>query len=68
MTNGRTRPGSQPTLTRGLHKSSDKLCVEMSVALVLDDAGTPLGSVAATRDVTERVAREKVAGKRAAGR
>lgn len=61
MTNGRTRLGGQPTLTRGLHKSGLRLYVEMSFALVLDDAGTPLGSVAVARNVTERVAREKAA-------
>jgi hypothetical protein len=33
----------------------------MSFALVLDDAGSTLGSVAIARDVTERVAREKAA-------
>lgn len=67
MTNARTRLGGQPTLTRGLHKSGRKLYVEMSFALVLDDTGAPLGSVAVARDVTERVAREKAAGARAEG-
>ena len=66
MVNGRTRLGGRPTLTRGLHKSGRKLYVEMSFALVLDDTGTPLGSVAVARDVTERIAREK-AGKAATG-
>ena len=58
---GKTRLGGHPTLTRGLHKSGKKLYVEMSFALVLDDAGSTLGSVAIARDVTERVAREKAA-------
>ena len=66
MANGKTRLGGRPTLTRGLHKSGQKLYVEMSFALVLDDTGTPLGSVAVARDVTERIAREK-AGKAATG-
>lgn len=61
MAQGRTRLGGRPTLTRGLHKSGAKLYVEMSFALVLDDSGSPLGSVAVARDVTERVAREKAA-------
>jgi len=61
MANGKTRLGGRPALTRGLHKSGQKLYVEMSFALVVDDAGAPLGSVAVARDVTERVEREKAA-------
>jgi len=59
MANGTTRLGGRPTLTRGLHKSGQKLYVEMSFALVVDEAGSPRGSVAVARDVTERVEREK---------
>ena len=61
MVNGKTRLGGRPTLTRGLHKSGQKLYVEMSCALVVDAAGSALGSVAVARDVTERVEREKAA-------
>ncbi|MBI3368636.1 MAG: PAS domain S-box protein [Burkholderiales bacterium] len=61
MANGKTRLGGRPTLTRGLHKSGQKLYVEMSFALVVDAAGAALGSVAVARDVTERVEREKAA-------
>ena len=61
MESGKTRLGGRPTLTRGLHKSGQKLYVEMSFALVVDDTGSPLGSVAVARDVTERVEREKAA-------
>jgi PAS domain S-box-containing protein len=61
MASGKTRLGGRPTLTRGLHKSGQKLYVEMSFALVVDDAGSPLGSVAVARDVTERIEREKTA-------
>jgi PAS domain S-box-containing protein len=61
IANGKTRLGGRPTLTRGLHKSGQKLYVEMSFALVVDDTGAPLGSVAVARDVTERVEREKSA-------
>lgn len=68
MTSGKTRLGGRPTLTRGLHKSGQKLYVEMSFALVVDDAGAPLGSVAVARDVTERVEREKAAAGNAAQR
>jgi PAS domain S-box-containing protein len=59
MANGKTRLGGRPTLTRGLHKSGQKLYVEMSFALVVDAADKALGSVAVARDVTERVEREK---------
>ena len=59
MAQGHTRLGGRPTLTRAQHASGRRLYVEMSFALVCDDAGTPLGSVAVARDVTARVEREK---------
>lgn len=40
--------------TRGVHKSGRKLYVDMSFAIVTDDQGTALGSVALARDATER--------------
>ena len=50
----------RPTLTRALHKSGRKLYVEMTFALVKDEAeGEVLGSVAMARDVTDRVERER---------
>jgi len=61
VASGKTRLGGRPTITRGLHESGKKLFVGMSFALVIDDAGSTLGSVAIARDVTERVAREKAA-------
>jgi PAS domain S-box-containing protein len=61
IANGKTRLGGRPTLTRGLHKSGQKLYVEMSLARVVDATGGPLGSLAVARDVTERVEREKAA-------
>jgi PAS domain S-box-containing protein len=61
MASGKTRLGGRPTLTRGLHKSGQKLYVEMSFAMVADAAGSAVGSVAVARDVTERVEREKAA-------
>jgi PAS domain S-box-containing protein len=65
--NKATRLNGRPTITRGLHKSGNKLYVEMSFALVLDDAGVVLGSVAVARDVTERIERERTAAKNASG-
>lgn len=58
---GKTRLAGHPTLTRGQHKSGEKRYVEMSFALVIDEASTVLGAVAVARDVTERVEREKAA-------
>ena len=64
---GTTRLKGRPTLTRGLHKSGRKLYVEMSFALVIDDARVVQGSVAIARDVTERVESEKAATRGVAG-
>lgn len=59
MTSGKTRLHGRPTLTRAEHKTGSKLYVEMSFAVIVDAAGTTLGSVAMARDVTERIDREK---------
>jgi PAS domain S-box-containing protein len=61
MENGKTRLGGRPTMTRGLHKTGQKLYVEMSFALVTDANGSALGSVAVARDATARVERDKAA-------
>lgn len=62
INSGTTRLSGRPTVTRALHKSGEKLYVEMSFALVADAAGV-LGSVAVARDVTERINREKAAAR-----
>ena len=51
----------RPTLTRAVHKSGRKFYIEMTFALVKDQHGEVLGSVAMARDVTERVERERAA-------
>ena len=62
MTSGTMKLQGRPTLTRALHKSGRKLYVEMTFAIVKDDAtGEALGAVAVARDVTERVERERAA-------
>ena len=62
MTSGTMKLQGRPTLTRALHKSGRKLYVEMTFAIVKDDAtGAALGAVAVARDVTERVERERAA-------
>jgi len=61
VSSGALRLNGRATLTRGLHKSGRKLYIEMSFALVRDDAAAVLGSVAVARDVTERIESEKAA-------
>lgn len=58
---GTTRLAGRPSLTRAVRKDGGKLYVEMTFALVKDDAGQVVGSVAIARDVTERVERERAA-------
>lgn len=61
MQNGSTRLHGRPTLTKAAHKSGETRYVEMSFALVSDQLGKVIGSVAMARDVTERFLREKAA-------
>lgn len=61
MESGATRLAGRPSVTRAVHKDGRKLYVEMTFAVVKDDAGAPIGSVAVARDVTERVQRERAA-------
>ena len=66
MATGHMRLGGEPTVTRGSHKSGARLYVEMTFALVRDEQGGILGSVAVARNVTARVEREKAARSSAA--
>jgi PAS domain S-box-containing protein len=52
MASGVTTLGGRATLTRGLHKSGQRLYVEMSFAVVRAATGATIGSVAVARDVT----------------
>ncbi len=62
MTKGVMKLQGCPTLTRALHKSGRKLYVEMTFAIIRDDAvGEVLGSAAMARDATDRVERVRVA-------
>ena len=62
MSKGALTLAGHPTLTRALHKSGCTLYVEMTFALVKDEARSErLGAVAVARDVTERVERERKA-------
>jgi len=49
---GRTRGGNAVRTTRALHKDGRRLYVDFSFGLVLDAAGSALGSVALGRDTT----------------
>jgi len=64
MASGSTRLHGRPTLTRAERKGGEKIYVEMSFSLVIDESGKAIGSVAIARDVTERVLREKAASAR----
>jgi PAS domain S-box-containing protein len=61
IASGAMKLAGRPTLTRALHKAGRKLYIEMTFALVRNDVGDVLGSVAMARDVTERVERERTA-------
>ena len=56
---GTERLGGRPTMTRGLHKSGQRLYVEMSFAVVRAGSGAVAGAVAVARDATARYEEEK---------
>ena len=64
---GQTRLHGHPALTRAVRKDGGKLYVEMTFALVRDDKGVAVGSVAMARDVTERVEKERAARRQSGG-
>ena len=59
MKNGSLELQGRPTLTRAVHRSGGKLYVEMTFALVKDQADAVRGAVAVARDVTTRIEQEK---------
>jgi PAS domain S-box-containing protein len=56
---GGTLPGRTSMITRSLHKSGEQIYVDMSFAMVKDQAGKMLGSMAIARDATKRFTEEK---------
>lgn len=56
---GGTLPGRSSAITRSLHKSGEQTYVDMSFAMVKDQAGQMLGSMAVARDATQRFLEEK---------
>jgi PAS domain S-box-containing protein len=61
---GQMKHGRDSMTTRSLHKDGRHLYVDLSFALVKDEAGQALGSVAVARDITARVQAEKETRKR----
>ena len=60
MTNGVMKLQGRPTLTRATHRTGRRLYVEMTFALVKEQAeGTVRGAVAVARDVTERIEQQR---------
>ncbi|MDT8843316.1 PAS domain S-box protein [Paraburkholderia fungorum] len=64
MTSGHTRLHGRATLTRAINKAGDKLYVEMTFAIVCNQEGEVLGSVAIARDATARGEQEKSVARR----
>jgi PAS domain S-box-containing protein len=65
MTNGVMKLQGRPTLTRAMHQTGRKLYVEMTFALVKEQAeDSALGAVAVARDVTERIEQQRTGAHR----
>lgn len=56
---GSTKMGRQSIVTRSLHKTGQKIYVDMSFAVVKNHAGEVVGSVAVARDATQRYLSDK---------
>ena len=59
MTLGATRNKGGSMITRALRKSGERLYIDVSFAIVKNEAGETIGSAAVARDATERYLREK---------
>lgn len=56
---GGTLPGRTSMITRSLHKNGEQIYVDMSFAMVKNEAGQMLGSMAVARDATKRFLEDK---------
>jgi PAS domain S-box-containing protein len=54
MAAGRTQLGDRALPTKAVRKDGTTIYVELSFAIVLDDAGTAIGALAVGRNITER--------------
>lgn len=61
-----TKYKGQALTTRSMKKDGSTIYIEMTFAIVLDDAGAAIGALACARDATERFERERA--QRAAAR
>ena len=61
---GRMKHGRESMTTRSAHKDGSDMYVDLSFALVKDDAGRVLGAVAMARDITSRYMADKEARRR----
>ncbi|NTV71404.1 MAG: PAS domain S-box protein [Azonexaceae bacterium] len=66
MANGTMRLAGRATVTRALTAAGDTIYVEMSFAVICDEAANVIGSVAVARDATQRHLREKALRERLA--
>jgi PAS domain S-box-containing protein len=63
---GRTKHGRESVTTRSIHKNGSDLYVDLSFAVVKDQAGRVLGSVAVARDITSRFQTDRESRRRIA--
>ena len=63
---GHTHLGGRAVPTRALRKDGTTIYVELSFALVLDEAGAVIGALAVGRDITERYTQDKARRRRLA--
>lgn len=66
LSEGATRFGREPLLTRTARKDGTTIYVDMGLAVVTDGQGSVAGAVALLRDVTERRHRERELRRRVA--
>lgn len=64
MAAGKTQLAGRAMITRALHQSGKYLYVDLSFAVLKDEAGTAIGALAIGRDITERYLAEKNLRKR----
>jgi len=66
VASGDTRSGNSVRTTRAVHQSGGKLYVDLSFAVVRDDSGSVIGSVAVGRECSARHAADKALRERLA--
>jgi PAS domain S-box-containing protein len=59
ITTGRTRLGTRALPTRAVRKGGDKIYVELSFAVIHDEAEAAVGALAVGRNITERHVKDR---------